>query len=310
MEIALQLAKSIGGLFIIMLVGVVFVKTKILSTEDSKAVSKIILYMAMPTSIIRSFQVECTPEKLTDFAIALAAAMLCQAVFMLIGWGMKKTGFNTVEITSVEYPTVANLTIPLVTATLGEEWVIFTAAYTALQNIFCWTHQRTVLSGEKASLKKIFLNVNILAIAVGLVMFIFGIKLPVFLGDVFSMTAATLGPLSMFLVGMTVAAANLKEIFSNKRLYGVLILRMIVCPMVMATIFVLTGMAHLTEQAHTVLIVLMMSAAGPISAMTTQFAQLYDNMPEYAGSLNVASTIVCIVTMPLMIAYYQLLLML
>ena len=173
MEIALLLAKSIGGLFLIMIVGAVFVKTKILTSENSKAVSKIILYLAMPTSIIRSFQVECTPEKLTDFGIALLGAMLCQAVFMLIGWGMKKTGFNTVEITSVEYPTVANLTIPLVTATLGEQWVIFTAAYTALQNIFCWTHQRTVLSGERASLKKIFLNVNIIAIVIGLVMFIF-----------------------------------------------------------------------------------------------------------------------------------------
>ena len=92
MEIALQLAKNIGGLFIILFVGFIFVKGKILKPEDTKTVSKIVLYMAMPSSIITSFQVEYTSEKLADFGVALLGGLLCQLIFMGIGWLMKRFG--------------------------------------------------------------------------------------------------------------------------------------------------------------------------------------------------------------------------
>ena len=120
MEIALQLAKNIGGLFIILFVGFVFVKAKVLKPSDTKTVSKIVLYMAMPSSVIRSFQVDCTPEKLADFGVALLGALLCQLIFMAIGAVMKRFGkFSDIECLSVEYPNVANLIIPIVTVTLG-----------------------------------------------------------------------------------------------------------------------------------------------------------------------------------------------
>jgi len=309
MEIALQLAKNIGGLFIILFVGFIFVKAKILKPGDTKTVSKIVLYMAMPSSIIKSFQVEYTAEKLEDFGVALLGALLCQLIFMGIGRIMKRVGkYSDIECLSVEYPNVANLIIPIVTVTLGEEWVLFTAAYCALQNIFSWTHQRMVLSGEKATLKNIFGNVNIIAIIIGLLLFLFKIKLPNVLGNTVSMAAATLGPLSMFVIGMSVAAASVKEIFSHKRLYGVLVIRLIVCPIIMGLIFRFSGMVYMSKNAETVVLISMLSAAAPVSALTSQIAQLYDNEPAYAGALNLSTTLLSIVTMPLMAAFYQFLL--
>ncbi|MBR4079564.1 MAG: AEC family transporter [Christensenellaceae bacterium] len=311
MEIALQLAKNIGGLFIILFVGFIFVKGKILKPEDTKTVSKIVLYMAMPSSIITSFQVEYTSEKLADFGVALLGGLLCQLIFMGIGWLMKRFGkFSDIECLSVAYPNVANLLIPIVTITMGQEWVIFTAAYCALQNIFSWTHQRMVLSGQKATFKNVFGNINIIAIIIGILLFAFKIKLPELIGNTLSMTAATLGPLSMFVIGMSVAAVSLKEIFSHKRLYAVLLLRLIICPIIMGLVFRFSGMVHMSPNAETVVLISMLSAAAPVSALTSQIAQLYGNEPAYAGALNLSTTLCCIVTMPLMAAFYQLLLML
>ena len=309
MEIALQLAKNIGGLFIILFVGCVFVKTKILKPSDTKMVSKIVLFMALPSSIIRSFQVECTPERLADFGLAMLGGLLCQLIFMAIGTAMKRFGkFSDIECMSVEYPNVANLLIPIVSVTLGEEWVIFTAAYCALQNVFSWTHQRMVISGEKVTFKNIFGNVNIIAILIGLLLFLFKIELPAVIGNTLGMTAATLGPLSMFVIGMSVASVSLKEIFSHKRLYGVLVIRLILCPIIMGLVFRFSGMVFMTENAETVVLISMLSAAAPVSAQTSQIAQLYDNEAAYAGALNLSTTLCCIVTMPLMTMFYQFLL--
>ena len=309
MEIALQLAKSIAGLFVFLIIGFIFVKAKLLTAPDAKTISKILMFMATPAAIIRSFQVEFTPDRLTDLGLSFLGGLLCQLLFMAIAWLLKKTTrMNNLERMSMAYPNVANLTIPLITATLGGDWVLFTAGYSVVQNIFAWTHENTVISGQKANFKKIILNVNIIAIVIGIVMFVLRIKIPTFAGDVLNMAAATLGPLSMFMIGMSIAAVSLKEIFSHHRLYWVLVLRLVICPMIVALILRFSGLVSLTENAETVFLITLIGAAGPVSAMTAQFAQLHDNDPSYAGALNLTSTICCVLTMPLMVAFYQFLL--
>lgn len=309
MAIALQLAKSIAGLFVFLIIGFVFVKAKLLKAPDAKTISKILMYMATPAAIVRSFQVEFTPDRLTDLGLSFLGGLLCQLLFMAIAGLLKKTSsMNDLERMSMAYPNVANLTIPLITATLGGDWVLFTAGYSVVQNIFAWTHENTVISGQKANLKKILLNVNIIAILIGIIMFVLRLQLPAFAGDVLSMAASTLGPLSMFMIGMSIAAVSLREIFGHRRLYWVLVLRLIICPVIVALILRFSGLVFLTENSETVFLITLIGAAGPVSAMTAQFAQLHDNDPSYAGALNLTSTICCVLTMPLMVAFYQFLL--
>lgn len=309
MQIALQLAKNIGGLFILLLIGFACVKTKVLKSSDAKVISKILIYMSTPAAILRSFQMEYTPERLADLGISFLGGMLCQLLFMGFARLFKKGNrLSTIERMGVAYPNVANLTIPLITATLGSEWVLFTAGYSAIQNIFTWTHQITVISGQKAQPRKILTNVNILAIAAGILMFLLRVQLPEILADSCDMAANTLGALAMFMIGMTIASADLKEIFSHRGLYPVLLLRLIVCPVIIALIVRFTGMVYLTENAPTVLLITVIGAAGPVSAMTAQLAQLYDHEPTYASALNLTSTLCCIITLPLIVAFYQFLL--
>ena len=44
----------------------------------------------------------------------------------------------------------------------------------------------------------------------------------------------------------------------------------------------------------------------PSATTITQMAQLYDNHAPYASAINVLTTLVCILTMPLMVALYTL----
>ena len=54
------------------------------------------------------------------------------------------------------------------------------------------------------------------------------------------------------------------------------------------------------------LLISLLAACAPSGTMVTQLAQVYGGDSEYAGAVNVLSTLGCIVTMPLLVALYQL----
>jgi predicted permease len=55
-----------------------------------------------------------------------------------------------------------------------------------------------------------------------------------------------------------------------------------------------------------ILLITVMCASSAAAVTMTQFAQLYDKTPGHASVISVMSTILCIITMPLMVALYQL----
>ena len=52
------------------LMGYIMVKIKFLKEEDSKVISKIILYLIVPSVIITAFQVDYTPSIMKGLAVA------------------------------------------------------------------------------------------------------------------------------------------------------------------------------------------------------------------------------------------------
>lgn len=84
-----------------------------------------------------------------------------------------------VEETSLIYSNAGNLIIPIVTAILGKEWVIYTSAFLSVQLFLLWSHAKMKLCGEKGiDLKKILTNINMIAIFAGVLLFLLRIQLP------------------------------------------------------------------------------------------------------------------------------------
>lgn len=92
---------------------------------------------------------------------------------------------------------------------------------------------RTVADGAKAGInwKKILCNINLIAIILGIVLFFTQIRLPVILGNTMSQISATLGPVCMIMLGMTMTEVKWKDIFSHSRIYLITILKMVVTPL-------------------------------------------------------------------------------
>ena len=64
MQISILLAEQIVELFLMILMGYVIVKLGLVTDDDSKILSKIVLYIVIPCVMINAFQIDYTPDKI------------------------------------------------------------------------------------------------------------------------------------------------------------------------------------------------------------------------------------------------------
>ena len=306
MEISFLLFKQIAQFFIMIIMGYTLVKLKIVKSEDSKVSSMVCLYLIMPCVIINSFLIEFTPEKLKGLGLAVGVAIVIHFVaWVFIRILGKVLNFNPVEKASVMYSNAANMVIPVVMSVLGDEWVLYSSAFVSVQLVLLWTHCKSMLSNEKGfELKKIYTNINLIAIFIGILLFITKIHIPSVLQGTLKSVGGTVAPISMIITGMIMAGAELKKVFSNGRIYLVLFFRMIFFPFIVFMIIYFTGITKVIDNGAMILLVTFIATITPTASSITQMAQVYGNNEQYAGAINIMTTIVSIVTMPIMVALY------
>ena len=221
MEISILLMEQIAELFLMILMGYIIVKTGLLKGEDSKVISKIVLYLVIPCVIINAFQVDYTSEKVKELLLVFAASVLLQVILLAAVWGAGKVlKLNEVEATSIYYSNSGNLIVPLVTFILGKEWVLYGCVFMSVQLVFLWTHGKNAISREgKWDWKKIVFNVNMISVFAGVVLFFTKIRLPEIVDQALSSVGSMIGPASMIVTGMLIAEMSLKDIFTNGRVY-------------------------------------------------------------------------------------------
>lgn len=306
MEISFLLFKQIAQFFIMIIMGYTLVKLKIVKSEDSKVLSMVCLYLIMPCVIINSFLIDFTPEKLKGLGLAVGVAIVIHFVaWIFIKILGKVLNFNPVEKASVMYSNAANMVIPVVMSVLGDEWVLYSSAFVSVQLVLLWTHCKSMLSNEKGfELKKIYTNINLIAIFIGILLFITKIHIPSVLQGTLKSVGGTIAPISMIITGMIMAGAELKKVFVNGRIYLVLFFRMILFPFIVFLIIYFTGITNVMDNGAMILLVTFIAAITPTASSITQMAQVYGNNEQYAGAINIMTTVASIITMPIMVALY------
>ena len=135
------LIHKILSLAVIMAIGWAMVKFRVLKPEDSRVLSTLSLYLIMPCMILSSFQVDYTDQIIKGLLLAFLAAAIIEVILILFGTMLGKSmHLNPVEQSSVIYSNAGNLIVPLVTAILGRDWVIYTSGLLFVQLVLLFTH--------------------------------------------------------------------------------------------------------------------------------------------------------------------------
>ena len=110
----------------------------------------------------------------------------------------------------------------------------------------------------------------------------------------------------MLVTGMLIGNMDIRKVFTYKRVWLVTFFRLIFVPLVMIALLKFSGAAQLVPNGEKILLITLLAATTPAASTITQLANVYGKDAEYATSINVVTTLLCIVTIPLMVTIYQL----
>ena len=136
-------------------------------------------------------------------------------------------------------------------------------------------------------------------------MFLLKIHLPEIVDGTLRAVGSTIGPVSMIVTGMLIAGMNLRDIFTNRRVYVVTFLRLLLVPVLALIILKISGLVTWHPQGEKILLVTFLAVITPSASTITQMCQVYGGNSKYSSAINVMTTLLAIVTMPVMVLLYQ-----
>lgn len=292
-------------MFVLLFVGWLLYKNKLLSDEATKQLSNIAISIIYPIVIFNSYQTELNAEMVRGLLWSLALGAASQLLLVLIPYAVVRSSSENcaVERFAMAYSNCAFMGIPLIEATFGSEGVFYLTGYITMFNIFSWTHGVIMMrGGEKKSasetakfLLKVLCSPSIIAVALGLVFFFTGLRLPRIIQLPLDYLGSMNTPLAMLVSGATIAKAGLLKAFRNKRVYFVQAFKLLIIPAVLAAAFIpLRAIGIDPVITNTVLI----AASAPTASATIMFAYKYGRNAEYSSNHFALSTVLSIITLP------------
>ncbi len=307
MIISLLLGKQIAAMLLMVLMGFALVRLKIMHLKESRTLATLTLYVVGPCMAIDAFQVDVTPERMHGLLMSFAAALLVQAIYITLSVLLRRPlKLDPVEQCSVIYSNGANLIIPIVGYVFGQEWIFYTCSFITVQVTLFWTHCTTVLNKDAPiSIRAILTNINMLAIFAGALLFVTGIRLPEVPRIAIHSVGLMVGPLCMIVTGMLIGSLDLRGFLAYRKLPLIVGLRLVGFPLAALVALRLSGMAGWVDNGATILLISFFAASAPCASTVTQMAHVYGRDGQYASAINVVSTLLCVVTMPLLAWLFQ-----
>ncbi len=331
-EVALNIVINVGILFLMMIPGILLKKCKLCSDGFGKGVSNLVLYIAQPALIFLAYLKAFDAEVLKNCLVVLVLSIVAHCIFLLALLFYNKTTEDRRRMLrfATIFSNAAFMGIPLITAVLGAEYTIYASIYNITFNMFLWTlgvhictannvlDDGTVLKSE-ASVKKALLHPVTIAAVLGIGCFLLTKYIPIheyINGDYLRGERADIiytniiykplesisnlvAPLSMLVLGLRIADINFRGFFKDKHMYLFVLLRHFALPAIVLLAIWGLKLAGVPVTKEIFKVVILMAAA-PAASSATMFAEKYDCDAAYVSKIVALSTILSIVTMPIL----------
>lgn len=287
-----------GMLFLLMILGAVLKKTGVITEAGKSVLADLVIYVTLPCSIIKSFQIEFNAEIFKSSFMILAVSCLVQTgcyILNLFLYPRIEKRKKKVLLYSTMTSNAGILGNPIAEGIFGSMGLFFASIYLIPQRVVMWSlglSYFTESPDRKTLIKKVCTHPCILAVFVGFVMMIFQIRLP----GVLSATVKSLNnantAMSMLFIGTVLANAKLSTLVSPLTCYYSAI-RLALIPALVLIGCRLTGIDSLVTGVSVVL------AGMPAASTTAILASKYEGDAEFATKCVIFSTLLSMVTIPL-----------
>lgn len=297
MELSLIILTQIILMFIYMMIGFLLYKKKFVTEQGSKELGKILLYVILPVVIVKAYLVTFSVELLKGLVLSFMASLLVLLLSMILSRVVFGSRYPIEQFSSA-FSNAGFIGIPLVEMTFNDSMAVFyVSSFVALLNILQWTYGIVVMTGKKDSiaLKKITTNPIIISFLLGILLFFLPVELPEVLDSAVAAIASMNAPVAMIILGIYLAQMKLRDLFTDRAVYLCALMRLIVIPLATAAVLALIPGNEMLKMS--VLIV----AATPVGSNVAIFAQMEGLDHTQAVKDICLSTVLCIVTIPVVV---------
>ncbi|MBQ9506267.1 MAG: AEC family transporter, partial [Clostridia bacterium] len=277
--------------------------------KTARACNNLLFYVITPCVIVNSFM---TTEFSAQTAKGLLLAACCGAPTNTTGILLSLPFFrdknkpnNAVFKFASVYGNMGYMALPLANAVLGSEGVFYCSAGIMMFQVFCFTHGVWVMNrggdtNAKFEVRHLFLNPGVIAVCIGLPLFLLKVKVPELFNKPVSFVGSMNTPLAMLMLGTYMSNAGMKTVFRNKEQYLVAAIKIVAVPLAVFAVLKATGLV--SGALFTACII---QASAPSANNTVMFAAKYDRDTGIAAKTVSFVSFASVLTMPVMIALTQ-----
>lgn len=298
-ESTMVLIEQVLMMFVLMAVGFLLFKMKVIDTKGAAQMADVVVYVSTPALTVSAlsipFDATVILNALFCFVVTLGIMIGSAGIARLV---FKETPESGLSRYGVVFSNVGFIGIPLVRSVLGEQYVFGLTACNLSYTVLLWTYGIVLISGDKSqvSIKNILINPAVFSIAIGLVCFCTGLRFPAPVEDAIVSLGDINTGLVMLVLGTYVAQVDFRQLIVRKRIYAVSLMRLVMVPLLTIGVLMLFPFVEF-ETRLTVLIAL----ATPVAALAAVFSKKFDRCSELGIGLVSMSTVLSLVTMPLML---------
>ena len=291
-------------LFIIMFLGFWCGKKGVISDESSKTIAFIVVNIANPALILSASVNGDAVIKGKELLYTFLLAIVVFAVLILLSMMIPRVlRVDSEEIgiykVMVIFSNIGFMGFPIISATFGASALLYASLFLFPFNILIYTYGIVVMkqnaAKERLNIGKIF-NVGVIACIVSLIIYLLHIPMASFVKNTVSNLSGLTAPLSMLVIGQSMIYFKLKELFTDSKLLIFSFLKLLVIP-ILGTLLIKQF------ESNTMIVgVCMIMLATPVGSMTAMLAQQYDGNHELASKGVALTTVLSVVTIPIVSA--------
>lgn len=304
----IQVLTKIASLFLMLAVGAVARKRQIITDETLDNLCKIVLSVTLPFLLLyvlyqcdRETLISLWPAPFYSASIIFTGYVLSYLIASFLKLPLKKKG-TFIFVSS--FQNSGFFAIPLALVLFGEKGVLYVIIFNMGFNMLYWTFGVWMLQGTGnplgiKSLKNI-INLPAIALAVGVFLVLFSVKLPKVFVDTAHMLGNATIPLALIVVGAMLASKNLAKRSEIRDLSLITLCRIVLVPLIF--LIVLLNINRLSPIMRSIM---MLQACMPSAATAPLVAKRFGGDYSLAAGAVFYTTLLSIITIPIFMSLVQ-----
>ncbi len=292
-------------LFLIMMIGYAACRREILTEAVCKKLSGIIVNIANPCIILSAVvDGDISAVKGSDVILTIAVSWAVYGVLLLAAELLPRilrvpaADLGMYKVMTV-FSNMGYMGFPIILSVYGSTALLYASVFLIPFNFLIYTYGIIVMKrdgkGSRLRLRSV-LNNGVLACILMVILFFGGLRLPTVLTDTITGVAGMTVPVSMMIIGASLAGLKLSKLLLDVRLLLFAAIRLLLIPV--AGMFLVCRFVTQPQLLGVTLVVL----ATPVGSLTAMLAQ------EYGGDYMLASrgvaltTLLSVLTIPVVFA--------